>query len=136
MDDVFASLRAQPENASSTGGLKYDRNKIRTDLLPVRPLLDVARVLTFGARKYADRNWEKGIQWSRCYGAALRHLFAWFMGESKDPETGLSHLAHASCCIQFLQEFELTHPELDDRPIQKQPSMSVSETKRLDDDNA
>jgi len=36
-------------------------------------------------------------------------------GEDKDPESGLSHLAHSLCCLMFLLEFEKTHPELDDR---------------------
>jgi len=29
------------------------------------------------------------------------------MGEKNDPETGLSHLAHASACLMFLIHFEL-----------------------------
>jgi hypothetical protein len=45
----------------------------------------------------------------------MRHLHAFNDGEDKDPESGLSHLAHASCCLMFLLEFEKTHQELDDR---------------------
>lgn len=97
-------------------GTKYDESKVRTDLLPTNPLMDIAKVLTFGARKYNDRNWEKGIAWNRVYGALQRHLFAWWNGQDLDPETGLSHLAHAGCCIVFLLEFEKTHRELDNRP--------------------
>lgn len=96
--------------------IKFDQDKIRTDLLPVRPLEDVSRVLTFGAQKYAERNWEKGFKYSRPYGAALRHLFAWFRGEKCDPETGISHLAHAICCLLFLLEFEHSGKGEDDRP--------------------
>lgn len=97
-------------------GLKYDEDKIRTDLLPVNPIMDIAKVLTFGAKKYADRNWERGIAWNRVYGALQRHLMAWWGGQNCDPETGLSHLSHAGCCIMFLMEFEQTHRELDNRP--------------------
>ena len=97
-------------------GLKYDEDKIRTDLLPVNPIMGIAKVLTFGAKKYADRNWEKGIAWNRVYGALQRHLMAWWGGQDCDPETGLSHLSHAGCCIMFLMEFEHTHRELDNRP--------------------
>ena len=96
--------------------MKFDTEKIRVDLLPVKPVLEIAKVFTFGANKYADRNWEKGLKWGRVYGAALRHLFYWFLGEDKDPESGLSHLAHAGCNIMFLLEYANTHPELDDRP--------------------
>ena len=95
---------------------KADSEKIRLELLPVRPLLDIGKVLTFGAKKYEPRIWEKGFAWSRAYAAALRHLFAWWSGETYDKETGLNHLAHALCEIMFLLEFSYTHPELDDRP--------------------
>lgn len=95
---------------------KFDTEKVRLDLLPVIPLIGVGRVLTYGAKKYSERNWEKGLDWSRCYGAALRHLFAWWGGETNDPETGYNHLDHALCELMFLREFAETHPELDDRP--------------------
>jgi hypothetical protein len=45
----------------------------------------------------------------------MRHLHAFNDGEDKDPESGLSHLAHLGCCVMFLLEFEKTHKELDDR---------------------
>lgn len=96
--------------------MKYDGEKVRLDLLPVAPLLGVGKVLTFGAQKYGARNWEKGLDWSRCYAAALRHLFAWWSGETFDNETQLNHLDHAICELMFLREFAETHPELDDRP--------------------
>lgn len=99
--------------------MKFDGEKVRLDLIPVTPLLAIGKVLTYGAKKYSERNWEKGLAWSRCYAAALRHLFAWWSGETNDPETGLNHLDHALCEIMFLREFAETHPELDDRP--KQP---------------
>ena len=100
-------------------GVKHDGEKVRTDLVPVRPVLDVAAVLTYGAAKYDDRNWETGIMWGRLYGAALRHLFAWWGGEDMDPESGLPHLAHATCCLMFLMEYRHTMPATvwDDRPI-------------------
>lgn len=105
--------------------MKFDGEKVRLDLLPITPLIGIGKVLTYGAKKYSERNWEKGLKWSRCYAAALRHLFAWWSGETNDPETGLNHLDHALCEIMFLREFTETHPELDDRPKQveeKEPS--------------
>lgn len=108
--------RLESEGTMSEGGKKFDQEKPRLDLLPVDPLEEVAKVLTLGAKKYSERNWEEGILWGRCYAAALRHLFSWHRGETQDPETGLNHLAHAACNILFLLEFSKTHPELDNRP--------------------
>lgn len=88
-----------------TDGLKHDQDKIRMDLLPVEALLGTAQILTFGADKYKDRGWEVGIEYSRIYGALLRHITAWWQGEELDPESGLSHLHHAGCCIMFLQTY-------------------------------
>ena len=97
-------------------GVKFDTGKTRMELIPPSLLEAVGGILTFGAEKYSDRNWEKGIEWSRVYGALQRHLNAFWSGEDTDPETGKSHLHHAGCCIAFLIEYETTHPELDNRP--------------------
>lgn len=102
--------------------IKHDENKPQLDLLPVDPLIDIAKVLMKGKETYGRDNWRKGLAWSRCYAAALRHLFAWQSGETSDPETELNHLAHAACEILFLLEFSRTHNELDDRPGTLNPS--------------
>lgn len=96
-------------------GKKFDQDKVRLDLISSIALIQLGQVLTFGAKKYDSHNWRGGIHWSRLLGAALRHTFAYLGGQDKDPETGISHLAHAMCCLMFLLEFEQTHPELDDR---------------------
>lgn len=97
-------------------GRKDDSGKVRMELLPPEMLSATAAVLTFGAKKYEDRNWEKGMKWSRVYGALLRHLNAWWGGERTDLETGMSHLWHASCCIAFLVAYEQRQTGEDDRP--------------------
>lgn len=99
-----------------TQGLKFDQGKPGFDLLPDDALAEIQRVLEFGAKKYAMRNWEKGMAWRRLWNASLRHLWAWIRREPADPETGLSHLAHAGCCILFLLSYELRAAGEDDRP--------------------
>lgn len=96
-------------------GAKYDNEKEPMALLSGFWLRGVAKVLAFGARKYAKHNWRGGIEQSRLLSAALRHLFASVDGEDNDPETGLSHLLHASCCLMFAYELSVTRPDLDDR---------------------
>jgi len=88
----------------ATAPLKYDADKPRPELIPPEALEEIAKVLAFGADKYAAGNWAtgNGFAWSRLYGALLRHLYAWARGEDKDPESGLSHLAHAGCMLVFL----------------------------------
>lgn len=95
--------------------IKDDGEKIQLDLLSTSWLMGVGAVLTFGAKKYASHNWRKGMSHSRLIAAALRHLLAYMGGEDVDPETGFSHLYHLSCCIMFLSELAITHPQLDDR---------------------
>ena len=108
-----------------TEGKKFDTDKVRLELLPPELLFAVGEILTFGAAKYADRNWELGMSWSRVYGALMRHMWAWWGGKgpttenfvfgSLDLETGKSHLWHAGCCIAFLITYEERKIGEDDR---------------------
>jgi len=98
-----------------SGGKKHDQEKPRMELISSKALIELAKVLTFGAKKYESHNWRKGISYSRIIGACYRHLAAYNDGEDKDPETGLSHIAHLLCEAMFLLEYEATHPEMDDR---------------------
>lgn len=75
-------------------GKKFDQDKPRMDLLPMDALLEIAKVLTFGAKKYGDRNWELGIDPQRLRAAQMRHDAATELGELTDAESGLSHAAH------------------------------------------
>jgi hypothetical protein len=96
-------------------GRKDDHGKPRHELISPHLNDSIATVLNFGATKYGDRNWEKGMRWGRVFGATLRHLWAWWRGEKLDPETGMSHLWHAGCCIMFLIHYEETGTGEDDR---------------------
>ncbi len=96
-------------------GKKNDSGKPRMGLVPRDLTIAVAEVLAFGGRKYDLWNWTQGFDWSRVSDAALRHLTAWIEGEDLDPESGLSHLAHAACDIAFLIVFQKRHIGTDDR---------------------
>ena len=89
------------------GGMKFDTGKLDYTLVPWDGLDEIVKVLEFGARKYARDNWqlvEGGEQ--RYLAAAFRHLIAYNRGEKIDPETGVSHFAHAGCCLLFLLSLE------------------------------
>lgn len=104
------------ENFPASEGVKHDSGKPRFDLIPARPMQDIAAVYAYGAIKYADRNWELGIDYSRIYAATQRHLHAYWAGQDLDEESALPHLAHAAFGLLALLELSNTHPELDDRP--------------------
>ncbi len=89
--------------------------KTRFDLIPFAAVGEIADVLAYGAEKYSANNWCRGTEWGRYFAALCRHVFAWWRGEDKDPETGLSHLAHAGCCLLFLMEYQRNAWGTDDR---------------------
>jgi hypothetical protein len=112
--DQITKLTEMPSILTGSA-VKHDGDKPPMNLLSREALEQTAMVMAFGKEKYAAHNWRKGFAWSRPLSAAMRHLMAFNDGEDKDPESGLSHLAHAACCIMFLLEFEKTHKHLDDR---------------------
>lgn len=84
-------------------GRKFDQSKPDYTLLPWGAVNEVVKVLDFGAKKYARDNWKYvDDAHNRYLAAAFRHMSAYAQGEAKDPETGLSHMAHAACCVLFL----------------------------------
>lgn len=96
--------------------------------IPKRQLPGLARVLTFGAAKYAARGWEAGIPFSRVFAAAVRHGMAHQAGEYLDEESGLPHEAHLWCNVLLLVVFaKRGRTNLDDRP-----DPAAASTERLD----
>lgn len=95
------------QQEASLAGRKDDNGKDRWDLLPLAATQDVVKVLTYGAAKYSAENWRAVPDaYNRYYAAAMRHISAWRLGYEIDPESGLPHLAHATCCLLFLATFD------------------------------
>lgn len=84
----------------------------------------IARVTTYGSKKYALYNYTKGAPASESVSCALRHLLAWFSGEDTDPESGLCHLDAFVWNAARLTHEMATRPDLDNRPhvLMKQSS--------------
>lgn len=109
-------------NKEKGTGIKFDGEKIRWDLLPIEPVESIIRVMMLGSKKYGDYNWQRVPESRRrYYAAALRHLTAWWQGEKIDPESGESHLAHAMCCLMFLQWHEMhkVQPDFQDKGMKE-----------------
>ena len=95
---------------ATTGGRKFDGNKLEYGLLPPLALEETVKVLTFGAQKYERDNWQVVPDSKRRYFDALqRHVWAWKQGEQIDTESGIHHLAHAMCCLMFLYEHDVKY---------------------------
>lgn len=105
----------RPVTSVQPRGLRYNTGKRRFDLLPPDALASLADILTIGAKKYAERNWELGMPYSDALGSLERHLMAWKAGEDLDPESGQSHLAHIATNAIFLLTWELRGVGADDR---------------------
>lgn len=95
--------------------MRYNGDKNRLELVPAEWVEGLASVLTYGANKYEDNLWRRGMKYSACIGSALRHVFKWIRGEQNDPETGLSHLLHAAVNLLFLHTYQLDKVGEDDR---------------------
>lgn len=96
-------------------GLRFNEGKNRLDLLPVKAMDELSKILTVGAQKYAERNWERGMSWSSVLASLKRHLKAYEDGEDYDRETSCLHIAHVLCNASFLTEYYHIFPEGDDR---------------------
>lgn len=107
-------------------GLKFDDEKLQMDLLSVKALFGVTKILNFGAKKYSSRNWENGIRYGRVEAALLRHLLSWWDGEDINPETEENHIYHVLCNAMFLAHY-VSNPEkyaeFDDRPQEKEKNV-------------
>lgn len=107
-------------------GLRYDNGKLPIDLIPFDALLVLAAVYEQGTEKYAVRNWEKGMAWSRMIKSLLRHFMYWALGEKYDSESGLPHLAHLVWNGLGLLTYEIRGMnDLDDRPLELQASLEA-----------
>jgi hypothetical protein len=96
-------------------GLRFNQNKIKTHLIPPFSMEQLGRVLTFGADKYGENNYRKGMPWSTVIGSLKRHLLEFEKGVDFDPETGSLHMAHILCNALFLLEYYKIAPHEDDR---------------------
>jgi Domain of unknown function (DUF5664) len=104
----------QSQLTTCTTGRKFDGGKLQFSLLPPKSIKETIRVLQYGAEKYEVGNWKVVPNAKqRYFDAAMRHLWAYNEGEVLDPETGLSHLAHAICSIMFILELNLEEQKND-----------------------
>lgn len=104
--------------------------KGRLDLLPACAILRVARHFEAGAKKYDDRNWEKGIPVHSFIDSALRHLMKYLDGQ--DDEDHLCAAAWNCLCAMWTEE---KRPDLQDIPARRTQNNEAEEAKNPEGDS-
>jgi len=117
---------------------RYNKDKLRYDLISNIALKELAAVYTKGAEKYTvynddgsikedgANNWKLGLPWKSVIASAKRHIAAWESGEDIDPDLNTKHLANAMWNIATLLHYTETKPEFDDRDLwYKKPLKSL-----------
>ena len=61
-------------------------------------LLEVAKHMEEGAKKYGERNWEKGLPVSCFIDSAVRHYLKWRRGDNDEPHDR-AFCWNVMCCI-------------------------------------
>jgi hypothetical protein len=114
-DEIGFADQLPEKQVFESGAVRASGGKAKIALVSPHLINETAKVLTFGAQKYSERNWEKGFPWSDCYSALQRHLNAWWAGEELEGESGLHHLGFAACNLMFLIHFAAEKGGTDDR---------------------
>ena len=82
--------------ASSTGAVRAALNTAYLRQVPLEALAAGAASLEYGAKKYVDRNWEKGLPWQQLIYSLRRHLDDFERGHDFDDGPGGSGLHHVA----------------------------------------
>lgn len=101
--------------AKKATALRYNTDKPVLSMLDPGALEETARVLMFGADKYARNNWKKGLKWTQILDSMWRHMNRILEGEDRDQETDLLHAAHILCNAMFLCHHMINEVGEDDR---------------------
>ena len=94
--------------------MKFDDEKPRMDLLPPNAIEELAKAMTYGAKKYGDDNYLNGemLNPNRLVAAGLRHTFSYLKGNKINEESGLHHLSHALASFAMAIEILIRKKEL------------------------
>jgi hypothetical protein len=128
----------------TTGAVRdAQEGKGRMDLLPVRAIFEVAKILESGANKYAARNWEKGIPLSRYADSGMRHFLKYLRGDRDEPHDAMA-CWNFLCLIETrmrieegllpaeLNDLPWNPLEISDNPLKVEPTEPDSELVKLE----
>lgn len=95
---------------------RFNNGKCRLGMIPLDCHKWEADGFAWGAQKYSQNNWRKGLPITEQMDSLLRHLNSFFNEcEDIDPESGVHHLGLAQCNLAMMVNTLINHPKLDDR---------------------
>ncbi len=123
----------RPNETSENPKDRSGEGKPPLHLIPPAAEILEAVVMGLGAKKYGPFNWRSANVRATIYiAAAKRHMAQWLDGQDDDPESGVSHLAHARACLGILLDAQATGHLVDDRPVPgAAPQLIVQHTATL-----
>lgn len=92
--------------------LKFDSAKPRMSLVPASLNWAVAKVMTYGAKKYKVGNWLNTPDIEGYINALERHFLAFKDGEELDEESGLPHIDCVATNAAFIIELLKRNPNI------------------------
>ncbi len=97
------SMRDSGKRENFGGGAVRDtqEGKSRPDLISPFAEERLGDWLATGAKKYAERNWEKGMFIGRCVASMKRHMMKYMQGATDE-----DHMAAVMCNAMFILHFE------------------------------
>ena len=118
-DEVKDSGKRQEFETGSKRDIRDGKG--RFDLIPPYALKRLAKHYENGAKKYGDRNWEKGQPLARYLDSAIRHVYA-FLGGSREEDhlAAIAWNALAYIETEYRIQKGILPKELDDiEPVRK-----------------
>lgn len=86
---------------SDDKGMRFNDGKAKWHLVDFDSLEVMVKVLEYGATKYPEDNWKKGLNPTEVLESLQRHLISLFNGEQIDKESKLPHIGHVLCNAMF-----------------------------------
>lgn len=99
--------------------------KGRMDLLPWRAIIEVSKHCEEGAKKYGERNIDKGCPQHSLIDSAFRHLAKYAIGETDE-----DHLRACAWNVLWALEQEVSRPDMQDIPARMESPRPLSDAER------
>ena len=94
-----SSPNASAYKAAETGAVREGLGIPYTRHIPLEAIAAAAASLEYGAQKYSDRNWERGLPWQQMIDSLKRHVEDFERGHDYDDDGEDGSDLHQVCMI-------------------------------------